>query len=242
MAASSASSMTSPDFSLEYAALHHSEGLFSALASTVIGIDEAGRGPWAGPVTAAAAWINPDALDILPVGLNDSKKMSTLKRARFFDALSSLSQDVFQFAVSSSSAEMIDDVGILPATFSAMDAAASALTINPDHGLTVLVDGNLAPPFPGLTRRTSAVLNVTPVVKGDARSLSIAAASIMAKETRDTLMKALDQTHPGFGWAHNMGYGTHDHRDGLAKQGPTHHHRLTYKPVATVAAEFSYTR
>lgn len=239
---SASSSDVLPNFSLEDAVRHHPDDLFTSAQITVIGIDEAGRGPWAGPVTAAAAWINPDALDQLPKGLNDSKKMSAQKRAGLFAALSALPQDIFQYAVSSSTAFIIDQIGILPATFNAMDAAAFALKPNPDHALTVLVDGNLAPPFPKLSHHIHEPLKVMPIVKGDARSLSIAAASIMAKETRDAVMKSLHQDHPGYGWDSNMGYGTAEHRRGLAKQGPTHQHRLTYKPVAITATQFGFTR
>ena len=233
-----------PDFSLERDALDHPGDLFQSdqsLSRVVIGVDEAGRGPWAGPVTAGAAWIDPEALCALPKGLNDSKKISASKRADLFQELAALPQEIFRYAVVSRDAAFIDEFGILPATFSAMDEAASLL-INKDDALSVLVDGNLAPPF----RETRAMLNtapsIMPIIKGDARSLSIAAASIMAKETRDQIMIALNETHPGYGWDTNMGYGTADHRQGLAKQGPTQHHRLSYKPVSVVAGQFGYTR
>ena len=250
MAVSAPTHPAAPDFSLEHNVLNHADDLFAAACRTVIGIDEAGRGPWAGPVTAAAVWINPDALDQLPQGLNDSKKMSAQSRAHLFALLSALPSDVFCAQVVSLSAAVIDADGILPATFQAMDDAASRLISAMDSlhsdtaqtGLTVLVDGNLAPPFPSLSRHPLAHLTVKPIVKGDARSLSIAAASIMAKETRDALMTALDQDHPGYGWASNKGYGTADHSAALAKQGPTQHHRLSYKPVAQLADAMGYTR
>jgi ribonuclease HII len=232
-----------PDFSIERDVLDHSDDLFmSPEKMSVIGIDEAGRGPWAGPVTAAAAWINPDALAELPKGLTDSKKISPKKRQALFHSLTCLPQDIFRYAAISRDATEIDANGILSETFTAMDMAASILRLNHDGALTVLVDGNLAPPMPKLTEKKVDPVKVIPVVKGDARSLSIAAASIVAKETRDQAMKTLDQDYPGYGWAINMGYGTADHRAGLAKQGPTKHHRLCYKPVAVVAAQFGYTR
>ncbi len=239
-----------PDFTLERDALDHPLDLFAASSLRVIGIDEAGRGPWAGPVTAAAAWINPDALDALPPGLNDSKKLSASKRAALFHDLAALPASVFCYAVASRDAAAIDENGILSETFRAMDKAATDLVsiwyrsaeYETAAALHLLVDGNLTPPFPGLGRVIPASIRVTPLIKGDARSLSIAAASIMAKETRDQLMKNLDDAHPGYGWARNMGYGTADHRAGLATQGPTHHHRLSYKPVAAIAAEKGYTR
>lgn len=227
---------TSPDFLLEYEALNSSPD------SIVLGIDEAGRGPWAGPVTAAAAWINPCALDRLPHGLNDSKKISPQNRHQLFVALSALPQEVFRCEVFSCSAKDIDADGILPATFRAMDEAASALIINPNQKVIMLVDGNLPPTFDKFSRQIGATPKIIPVVRGDSKSLSIATASIMAKETRDRLMKSLDQAHPGYGWANNMGYGTEGHRAGLAKQGPTCHHRLSYKPVAQIADDFGYTR
>jgi ribonuclease HII len=232
-----------PDFSFEREVLDHGDDLFaSSEEMSVIGIDEAGRGPWAGPVTVAAAWINPDALTELPDGLNDSKKISPRNRQTLFHDLTHLPQDIFRYAVISRAAAEIDANGILSETFTAMDMAALALTRDHAQSLTVLVDGNLAPPMPELTGAVAAAVKVIPVVKGDAKSLSIAAASILAKETRDQAMKVLDRDHPGYGWATNMGYGTADHRAGLAKQGPTTHHRLCYKPVAAVATRFSYTR
>ncbi len=239
-----------PDFLLERDALDHPADLFAASSLHVIGIDEAGRGPWAGPVTAAAAWINPDALDAMPRGLNDSKKLSTATRAQLFLDLTNLPRAQFRYAVASCDATAIDEHGILTETFRAMDRAvtelaaslmAAVLNGTADIALHLLVDGNLKPPFPNLSRAMSSV-HVAPIIKGDARSLSIAAASIIAKETRDQMMKALDDAHPGYGWATNMGYGTADHRAGLAKQGPTHHHRLSYKPVAAIADEKGYTR
>ena len=233
-----------PDFSLERDALDHALDLFQAVQSSkmVIGVDEAGRGPWAGPVTAGAAWIHPDALDQLPKGLNDSKKISAQKRAQLYMELSSLPEEIFRYAVASRDAVDIDQNGILPETFAAMDKAACALIRHDDVAVTVLVDGNLAPPLPEVRAQLKSSPRIQPIIKGDARSLSIAAASIMAKETRDQLMRSLDQDHPGYGWASNMGYGTADHRNGLAKQGPTHHHRLSYKPVSLIAEQFGYTR
>ena len=237
-----------PDFSLERQALEQPQDLFQTISSShyVLGIDEAGRGPWAGPVTAAAAWINPNALSHLPQGLNDSKKISAIKRAALFEELRALPETVFRFTVASREAALIDDNGILTETFAAMDQAASVLIddlVNDDQeAVTILVDGNLAPKMTRTRDRLKAPPQIIPVIKGDARSLSIAAASIMAKETRDRIMTSLDQEHPQYGWATNMGYGTADHRAALAKHGPTQWHRLSYKPVALIATQFGYTR
>ncbi|MCE2517105.1 MAG: ribonuclease HII [Alphaproteobacteria bacterium] len=210
----------------------------------VLGLDEAGRGPWAGPVTAAAAWINPCAITELPPGLNDSKKLSRAKREEVFAALAAMPEQKFRYAVVSISAEQIDALGILPATFRAMDKAACQVMdrFSPDDRTHLLVDGSLAPPFDGMRKRQHHPLGIQAVIKGDQRSLSIAAASIMAKETRDLEMTRLDHMHPGYDWASNMGYGTASHQHGLATQGPTQHHRFTYKPVAEVAAKFGTTR
>jgi len=241
--AGKADRLAGPDFHLEEHALASpGEDLFAASSQKmVIGIDEAGRGPWAGPVTAAAAWINPDALGDLPAGLNDSKTLSAKKRAALWDELQRLAenQTIFRVHVSSIDAMAIDQMGILPATFQAMEKALSSLGFT-DEDLHILVDGSLAPPFSGLHRHQS--LAVQPVVKGDSRSLSIAAASIAAKETRDAIMRELDQSWPQYGWRKNMGYGTSFHAETLAYQGPCLHHRLTFRPVARAAALHGYTR
>jgi ribonuclease HII len=236
-----------PDFSLEEEAASCADDLYAqGVLPLVLGLDEAGRGPWAGPVTAAAVWIAPDAVPELPTGLDDSKKLSPEKRADLFAALKALGQNKTKLihAAVSIPAKDIDTDGILPSTFRAMDEAAIAVLkqagLHVGRPTHLLVDGNLAPPFGGLQERCS--LSVTPVVKGDQRSLSIAAASIIAKETRDQIMEALDQLHPGYGWASNRGYGTKTHQDGLAKQGPSLHHRRTYKPVLAAAEKFNSTR
>ena len=225
------SAQSSPDFSLEIAAINDRPDLFANPDRIVIGVDEAGRGPWAGPVTAGAAWIMPDQWQNLPHGLNDSKKLNAIRRRELFLALQD-HQNVL-YATASSSVAVIDQDGILKATFKAMDDAVMALlqSHDPSVDVTVLVDGNLAPPFPRLRQFLANPPVVTPVIKGDGRSLSIAAASIMAKETRDMLMNDLDQEFPGYGWAENKGYGTKAHQLALAKQGVTPHHRRSFKPI-----------
>ncbi|XDZ65644.1 ribonuclease HII [Alphaproteobacteria bacterium LSUCC0684] len=241
--AGKADRLSGPDFHLEEQALGDpGEDLFAAaLPKMVIGIDEAGRGPWAGPVTAAAAWINPESAGDLPAGLNDSKTLSAKKRAALWRGLQELAENpaMFRVHVSSVDAATIDQMGILPATFRAMETALSGLGFM-EKNLHVLVDGSLAPPFPVV--RSAQSLTVQPVVKGDSRSLSIAAASIAAKETRDAIMRELDQSWPQYGWRKNMGYGTLPHAETLASQGPCLHHRLTFRPVARAAARHGYTR
>ena len=177
----------------------------------VAGVDEAGRGPWAGPVVAAAVILDRHSF---PAGLNDSKKLSEAARARLYAEL--IAQ---RHGIGIASVEEIDAVNIHWATMLAMERAVAALGITPAH---VLVDGNRLPRWPHAA---------TPIVKGDGRSLSIAAASIIAKVTRDRMMIALDAEFPGYGWAENKGYGTPMHQRGLAEIGVTPHHRQSFAPV-----------
>jgi ribonuclease HII len=199
-----------PDFMFEYEAI--AEGL-----APVCGVDEAGRGPWAGPVVAGAAILDPNTLPgSLRMELDDSKKLKAQKRQSLFDLL--LEHAVTGIGIAS--VEEIDDLNILQATMLAMSRAVADLDVTPGM---VLVDGNRLPtlPCPGLS-----------IVKGDGRSLSIAAASILAKVTRDRIMSELAESHPGYGWQHNAGYGTSKHQQGLAQFGVTEHHRRSFKPIA----------
>ena len=192
----------------------------------VIGVDEAGRGPWAGPVTAAAFWIHPASKDSLPAGLTDSKKLSAQKRAQIQTSLCTPpSQHLW--AVRHSSVDQIDTLGILPATFAAMSEAVSAVAerLQNLHNLSVsmvLVDGNLVPPFS---------FPCQAVVRGDSRSLSIAAASVLAKQTRDEVMTELASHYPDYGWHTNAGYGTKAHQQALQRCGITPHHRKSFAPI-----------
>ncbi|NKB56130.1 MAG: ribonuclease HII [Alphaproteobacteria bacterium] len=196
-----------PDFALERAA-----------GGRVAGIDEAGRGPWAGPVVAAAAILDPATLpDDLAGRLDDSKKLSRPVRNTLFDAL----QGHALLGVGIASVAEIDECNILAATMLAMRRAALALPITPD---IALVDGNRPPDLP---------CPVETVVRGDSLSLSIAAASIIAKVTRDRIMTELAAEHPGYGWERNAGYGTKAHRAGLERCGVTLHHRRSFKPIAS---------
>lgn len=193
---------------------------WAAGAGTVAGLDEAGRGPLAGPVVAAAVLIDRTYLESAFVerypGLTDSKQLSAKQRAVFHAAL--LSDEHVRRGVASASVEEIDSLNILRATHLAMRRALAAL--GPcDH---VLVDGL---PVPGLGRPSTAL------VGGDGLSFSIAAASVIAKVTRDAMMDALDREYPAYGFARHRGYGTEAHLAALREHGPCPAHRRGFAPV-----------
>ena len=198
--------MTQPDFLLE-------TDLIQSGLPVIAGVDEVGRGPLAGPVTAAAVILDP--LNI-PEGMNDSKKLSAKKREGLFDQILATAQ----VSIVHVSVEEIDEINILQASLVGMVRAVDGLGQCPDH---VLIDGNKIPK--GLTTPATAV------VKGDAKSLSIAAASIVAKITRDRLMHELANQFPGYGWEKNAGYPTKIHQEALVKLGVTPHHRRSFGPV-----------
>ncbi len=184
--------------------------------NAVAGVDEAGRGPLAGPVVAAAVILGTNRV---PDGLRDSKKLTTRQRDTLFTAITNR----FDHGVGIASVAEIDDLNILQATFLAMRRAVAALKERPAH---LLIDGNRLPkglPCPA-----------TPIVKGDDRSASIAAASVVAKVTRDRIMAELDRTHPGYGWRNNAGYGTKQHLEALKTLGVTPHHRVSFRPVHNI--------
>lgn len=185
----------------------------------VAGTDEAGRGPWAGPVVAAAVILNPDDI---PEGLNDSKKLSEARREALFDVIH---EKALAVGIAEGSLEAIETRNILHASLDAMAAAITALSPQPDF---VLIDGNRAPKLP---------MPFETLVKGDGRSLSIAAASIIAKVTRDRLMRKLDLDFPEYNWASNKGYGTKAHREALALHGVTQHHRRGFAPIHKMLIE-----
>lgn len=192
----------------------------------VAGVDEAGRGPWAGPVVAGAVvFLNRKVDDFLLDNLNDSKKISAKKREILYEKLILEKYNGNILAeVGVASADEIDRMNILQATFLAMKRAVNALekTVN-----VAIVDGNQIP-------KTLDCKCVT-LVKGDAKSYSVAAASIMAKVTRDRYMRDLAQKYPYFGFEKNAGYGTKDHIEGLKKYGIIkNEHRISYKPVAEI--------
>lgn len=193
----------------------------------VAGVDEAGRGPLAGPVMAAAvvlprAW----AVDGLPPtlhGLNDSKELTVEQRERFFAVLTGHPE--VQTAVAQMDSDAVDRWNILEATHRAMNLALAQLRPPPEHAL---VDG---------TRVMSLRFPQTPLVKGDARSYSIAAASVVAKVTRDRLMRDYDRAWPAYGFAGHKGYGTPQHLAALAAHGPCPIHRRTFAPLKPVERE-----
>ena len=198
-----------PDYSLETSAL-------SLGARVIAGVDEVGRGPLAGPVTAAAVILDASRI---PNGLNDSKKLTAKRR----EALSEELEAVAHISVAHASVEEIDSLNILRASHLAMERAVEGLPVTPDY---LLIDGNLIPR--GLSIPSEAV------VRGDARSFSIAAASIVAKLCRDRIMWDLAQHYPGYGWETNMGYPSKSHRLALENLGVTPHHRRSFKPVHNI--------
>jgi len=201
-----------PDFALE-----------KRCAGIVCGVDEAGRGPLAGPVVAAAVILDRRRLPrSLRDGLDDSKKLSAEEREEY---AAILRRSACTIGIGAASAAEIDRINILRATLTAMCRAVAALKTTP---AIALVDGNVPPPLP---------CPVETVIGGDGLSLSIAAASIIAKTTRDRLMKQLALRYAGYGWATNVGYGTEEHRAALAALGPTPHHRRSFAPLQ-LAFEF----
>jgi len=180
----------------------------------VAGVDEVGRGPLAGPVTAAAVILDPARL---PLGIDDSKRLTERARDRLAQEIR---DSALAFAVAHASVEEIDALNILEASHLAMRRALAALSPAAQHAL---IDGNRLPK--GLT------IPAQTVVKGDAISLSIAAASILAKVERDAIMRELALANPGYGWEKNMGYPSAQHRVALQQQGITPHHRRSFGPV-----------
>jgi len=193
--------------------------------AVVAGIDEAGRGPWAGPVLASAVILNVHLLPRkLRSTLDDSKKVSPEKREELFAALIDCGAAVI--GIGRAEVREIDSINILNATYRAMARALEEAMVLLGKPIDMaLVDGNRAPPLPCPVRT---------IVSGDALCLSIAAASIVAKVTRDRFMRELALTHPGYGWETNVGYGTEAHRDGIERHGLTPHHRRSFAPVRDV--------
>ena len=201
--------MGRPDFSLEDEAIRIG-------AHMVCGIDEAGRGPWAGPVVAAAVMLDRNAV---PPGLNDSKKLSAARREALFGAIMASAR----VGIGIAEADRIDRDNILQATLWAMAEAVRQI----GGASLALVDGNRAPDLPIATRT---------VIGGDGRSLSIAAASIIAKVSRDRIMRDHDKAYPHYGFASHKGYGTSQHRQALERFGPSPLHRRSFAPVAALLA------
>jgi ribonuclease HII len=195
-----------PTFELEAAELALEGG-------PIAGIDEAGRGPWAGPVVAAAVVLDPNRI---PQGIDDSKMLEAEERERLFLRIQ---ETAIAIGVGVGEVERIDRDNILAATLWAMGEAVKKLSCRPR---LALVDGNRAPRLRCQTRT---------IVKGDAKCLSIAAASIVAKVTRDRMMIALAREFPGYGFERHKGYGTPEHREALVRIGLCVHHRRSFKPV-----------
>ena len=205
--------MARPDFSLE-----------AALGGRVAGVDEAGRGPLAGPVLAAALVFLVPPPESLAALLQDSKKLKEAARDAAFAALQEAqAQGLVEIGVGAASASEIGRLNILRASHLAMERAVAGLALAPDH---ILIDGNMIP--------RGLAVSAEAIVKGDARSLSIAAASIVAKVCRDRLMVDLAQQHPGYGWENNAGYPSPAHKEALRNLGVTPHHRRSFKPVHNI--------
>ena len=198
----------SPDYNHELACLSDFPGL-------VAGVDEAGRGPWAGPVVAAAVILDRDNI---PSGLNDSKKLNEEKREALFDPII----DSSFVGIGIAGVEIIDRDNILAATMGAMRAAVERLTSPPSF---VLIDGNRCPELD---------MPAKALVKGDQRSLSIAAASIIAKVTRDRIMCEMALDFPQYGFDSHKGYGSRAHQQALTELGITKHHRRSFKPIRKI--------
>jgi ribonuclease HII len=179
----------------------------------IVGIDEAGRGPWAGPVVAAAVVLDPENL---PSGIADSKQLDPDQRAVVYQRIKS---HAVAFGIAIADPDRIDRDNILNATLWAMGEAVKQISFKPK---LALVDGNK---LPRLSFQARAI------VKGDAKCLSIAAASILAKVTRDRIMIELGRTCPGYGFERHKGYGTPEHKDAIARLGVTPYHRRSFKPV-----------
>ncbi len=196
----------------------HEQKIFTSLGTSarIAGVDEVGRGPWAGPVTACAVVLDPDNI---PEGLDDSKKLSAKKR----DALYIQICATADVSIAHVSVTEIDKINILQASLLAMETAVAGLAKPADFAL---IDGNKTPNNLSCSSKT--------IIKGDAKSLSIAAASIVAKVTRDQMMVALSQQFPGYGWETNAGYGTKQHQEGLKSLGVTTHHRRSFKPIHNI--------
>jgi len=190
-----------PDFSFE-----------EKYKGIIAGVDEAGRGPWAGPVVAAAVILNPEKI---PDGLNDSKKIKPKKREVLYEEIRKTSI----FGIGIVPEGVIDEINILEATKLAMKQAVENLSRQPD---IALIDGNHAPLL---------VCQTETIIGGDGKSFSIAAASIMAKVTRDRIMRELHYNFPDYGWDRNSGYGTKEHQESLAQFGVTPHHRQSFAPI-----------
>ena len=183
--------------------------------NNIAGVDEAGRGPWAGPVYSAIVILNRNCI---PDGINDSKKISEKKRIELYEEI----LINHKYGIGCASPDEIDQLNILEATFLSMRRALENLIIKPDY---ILVDGNLSPNF-NIPHES--------IIKGDSISMSIAAASIIAKVERDKFMLNIDNEHPEYKWKKNKGYGTKDHQNALNAHGVTKYHRKSFSPIRKI--------
>jgi ribonuclease HII len=204
--------MTKTKVAREVLTFDREHELTGCACDNIAGVDEAGRGPWAGPVVAAAVILRED---IAPAGVRDSKQLTASAREELFDAIC----ETAVVGVGIVEVEQIDRVNILQATFLAMRQAVEALAIAPN---IALIDGNRIPPLQ---------CRAIPVVGGDRLCPSIAAASIIAKVTRDRMMIDLAESFPEYGWNANKGYGTRQHAEAIAEFGVTPHHRRSFAPI-----------
>ena len=203
-----------PDFSVE-------ESLGLSTSAVIVGVDEVGRGPLAGPVTAAAVFVDRQKITLdLSTKIDDSKKIPKKKRA----IISKQIEGMAMIGMGWASSGEIDQLNILEATMIAMKRAVLSLRkqiiLDPDY---ILIDGNKVPSFDFPSKA---------IVRGDEKSLSIAAASIVAKSKRDAFMTSLSKLYPCYGWEKNAGYGTREHLAAIEREGITAHHRRSFKPIA----------
>lgn len=197
------------------------------------GCDEAGRGCLAGSVYAAAVILPDDYENAL---LNDSKKLTAKQR---YALREQIEHDAVAWALGIVTAEEIDKMNILRASITAMHRALDALKVRPQH---IIVDGNKFMPYANKTDEGSEVVPHTTIVKGDGKYLSIAAASILAKTYRDDYMRELHEQYPYYGWDHNAGYPTKEHRKGIELHGVTPYHRMTFNLMGdAVQLELPFT-
>ncbi|WP_079709431.1 ribonuclease HII [Paraliobacillus ryukyuensis] len=198
-----------------YRMLQYEQKAYQQGKNIVVGVDEVGRGPLAGPVVAAAVVLDKDVY--LP-GINDSKQMSRAKRESFYEQLTT-SAVTYSFGIVDN--QMIDQINIYQATIRAMKQAVAGLTHQPDHLLVDAVDLSDLP------------YSSEAIIKGDQKSISIAAASILAKVKRDNMMAELHQMYPQYGFDQNQGYGTKTHLAAITKYGITPYHRQSFAPIKT---------
>lgn len=208
-----------PDFKLEQAC---------GANAVVAGLDEAGRGPWCGPVVAGCVVWKKGCPESLASQINDSKKLTAKKREELFDKII---QSDCVWGIGEASAKEIDKINILQASFLAMYRAYQEIVQKGIHPTHCLIDGNRLP--------KQWPVSAQAIIGGDGKSLSIAAASILAKVHRDRLMTKLGQQYPAYGWERNAGYGTKQHQKALQEQGITPYHRLSYAPIQRILGKKS---